>query len=114
MRIEDADGKSLFSYNYNEFIDNINIANAHTLVFRVRLDDRPKKADVLTGGTGGALGRWLFHCHIFHHAGLGMISELVVRSRPAAVPGLRAWALGALALLMAASYWQLRRRSAVR
>ena len=27
---------------------------------------------------GGALGRWVFHCHIFFHAELGMISELVV------------------------------------
>jgi hypothetical protein len=27
---------------------------------------------------GGAYGRWLFHCHIFFHATLGMLSELVV------------------------------------
>ena len=27
---------------------------------------------------GGALGRWLFHCHIFFHHHHGMISELVV------------------------------------
>ncbi len=30
------------------------------------------------GDMGGALGRWLFHCHILHHAGLGMISDLCI------------------------------------
>jgi hypothetical protein len=27
---------------------------------------------------GGAVGRWVFHCHIFFHAVFGMISEFVV------------------------------------
>ncbi len=27
---------------------------------------------------GGAAGRWVFHCHMFIHAHLGLISELVV------------------------------------
>ena len=27
---------------------------------------------------GGAVGRWLYHCHILHHAGLGMIGDLCV------------------------------------
>jgi hypothetical protein len=27
---------------------------------------------------GGALGRWVFHCHIFFHATNGMLSELVI------------------------------------
>lgn len=30
------------------------------------------------GEMGGALGRWLFHCHILHHAGLGMIADLCI------------------------------------
>jgi hypothetical protein len=29
---------------------------------------------------GGAHGRWLFHCHILHHARLGMISDLCIAS----------------------------------
>ncbi len=28
--------------------------------------------------SGGAAGRWVFHCHLFLHAAIGMISELVV------------------------------------
>jgi hypothetical protein len=31
---------------------------------------------------GGALGRWVFHCHIFFHAVFGMISEFVVVPPP--------------------------------
>src|SRR4029453_7490871 len=45
------------------------------LVYRVRIDDRLKE-DFITAG--GALGRWAVHCHIFFHAGLGMISQLVI------------------------------------
>jgi FtsP/CotA-like multicopper oxidase with cupredoxin domain len=29
-------------------------------------------------GDGGALGRWMRHCHILQHAEGGMMSELVV------------------------------------
>jgi FtsP/CotA-like multicopper oxidase with cupredoxin domain len=74
LKIKQA-GNTLFKYRYREFVDTVDIQPGHTLVFLVRLDDRP-----MTDGTssGGALGRWVFHCHIFHHAGLGMISELVV------------------------------------
>ncbi len=69
----------LFTWDHAEFVDNIDVRPGHTLVFRVRLRDRPKLTDVGTGGgRGGAEGRWLFHCHIFTHAGLGMTSELVV------------------------------------
>ena len=75
VRMLDGGGVTINEFNYNEFVDNIDIQNGHTLVFRVRLDDRP----LIDGVTpGGAVGRWVFHCHIFHHAGQGMISELVV------------------------------------
>jgi FtsP/CotA-like multicopper oxidase with cupredoxin domain len=59
----------------HEFRDNVDIPPGYTLRFRVQITDRP-----LPDGTtsGGALGRWLFHCHIFFHATLGMLSELVV------------------------------------
>ena len=59
---------------YREFRDNVDVPSSQTLTFRVRLDDRAL-ADEATAG--GALGRWLFHCHIFFHAHQGMISELV-------------------------------------
>lgn len=75
VRMEHSAGNVVRTYDYNEFVDTLDIPAEHTLVFRVRLDDRP----MMDGSTpGGALGRWLFHCHIFFHAALGMISELVV------------------------------------
>jgi len=58
-----------------EFADTVDVPPGRTLVFKVRLDDRPTRG---LAPTGGAAGRWLFHCHILHHAALGMISELVV------------------------------------
>ncbi len=76
----------LYEFPYNEFIDNMNIQNGQQLVFRVRLEDREVICDDVVNpylcadnplGTG-AVGRWVFHCHIFSHAALGMISELVV------------------------------------
>jgi PKD repeat protein/FtsP/CotA-like multicopper oxidase with cupredoxin domain len=82
---------TLYTYGYDEFVDTIDVYGGQTLVFRVRLDDRPKFCDespsfppgpVLVPcsdcSSGGAIGRWLLHCHIFPHAGLGMISELTV------------------------------------
>jgi len=85
IRVEDRLTEDvLYTYDYAEFTDNLNIQPGHTLVFRVRLDDRSTWGNVMVDGQGGAAGRWLVHCHIFHHAGLGMISELVVID-PAAV-----------------------------
>ena len=78
---------NLFNFPYNEFVDTIDIMPGQALVFRVKLEDRPVIADSATGGpvttavtaaTGGGLGRWLMHCHIFLHGAVGMISELVV------------------------------------
>lgn len=63
-----------FTWPYTEFRDNINIPNGYTLTFKIRIDDRPL-ADGVT--MGGAFGRWMFHCHIFFHAHLGMLGELV-------------------------------------
>ena len=78
---------NLFNYPFNEFVDTIDIYPGEALVFRIKLTDRPILADSATGGpyttavsapTGGNLGRWLMHCHIFLHGTIGMISELVV------------------------------------
>lgn len=73
-----AGSPGYYDLPYNEFVDNFDIPRGQTLRLRVRLEDRPTKADTFAGGLGGAAGRWVFHCHIFSHAGLGMISELVV------------------------------------
>ncbi len=67
-----------YTFPRHEFRDNIDIPKAYTLKYRVRIDDRP----LPNGNPGGALGRWVFHCHIFFHAVFGMISELVVVSQP--------------------------------
>jgi FtsP/CotA-like multicopper oxidase with cupredoxin domain len=68
-------GAGSFAWPYREFRDNLDIPGNYRLTFRVRLDPRPLLDDVTPGG---ALGRWLFHCHIFFHHHQGMISELVV------------------------------------
>ncbi len=75
IRVLDPDREPVLTFDYSEQIDTFDIPSFHSLVFRVRLDDRP-----LMDWTspGGALGRWMFHCHVTYHATLGMISELVV------------------------------------
>ena len=52
----------------------IHIPPHSKLVYRVLLEDRPFS---FISPTGGAVGRWAMHCHIFFHAALGMITELV-------------------------------------
>src|SRR4051794_15500646 len=75
--VKDGGGGPDFTWTYPEFMDNVDIPPGYTLTFRIRLDPRP-----MPDGTtpGGALGRWVFHCHIFFHATNGMLSELVVTS----------------------------------
>ena len=65
----------IYTWPYREFRDNVDVPAGYTLTFRMRVDPRP-----LADGTtsGGELGRWLLHCHIFFHAVNGMIGELVV------------------------------------
>ena len=78
----------LREFDHNEFVDVFDLQRRHSMVFKVRLDDRPMMDGV---SPGGAEGRWLFHCHIFFHAGLGMLSELFVLPavpRPRAMPWL--------------------------
>jgi FtsP/CotA-like multicopper oxidase with cupredoxin domain len=83
-----ADDTVLYDFAYNEFIDVIDLFPGQSIVLRTRLDDRGRITDNrqeagapapnLRFGSGGAAGRWVFHCHIFLHAAVGMISELVV------------------------------------
>jgi FtsP/CotA-like multicopper oxidase with cupredoxin domain len=92
-----ADDVVLYEFDYNEFIDVIDVFGSgaggnpphnQSVVVRMRLDDRPRITDNRQEagapapnqrfGSGGAAGRWVFHCHLFLHAAIGMISELVV------------------------------------
>lgn len=73
--VKTAGGGPDFNWPYKEFRDNVDIPPGYTLNFRIRLDPRPM-ADGTT--PGGALGRWVFHCHIFFHATNGMLGELVI------------------------------------
>ena len=67
-------GAPTFTWPYREFVDEVDIPNGYKLTFRIRTDDRPLEDGVTLGG---ALGRWIFHCHIFFHATHGMLGELV-------------------------------------
>lgn len=89
VRIIDPNDAVAYEFDYNEFQDVIDIPNGgYKVVFRMRLDDRPRITDTRQEGgapapdqffaSGGAAGRWVFHCHLFLHAAIGMISELVV------------------------------------
>jgi FtsP/CotA-like multicopper oxidase with cupredoxin domain len=70
-----AGGGPDYTFAYREFRDTVDVPPGYKLHFRVRLDDRPMDDGVTPGG---AVGRWVFHCHIFFHAVFGMISEFVV------------------------------------
>jgi FtsP/CotA-like multicopper oxidase with cupredoxin domain len=80
IRLEDSLGNVVYQYEHNEFVDTWNVPGTHRLVFRVHLEDR---GAVDGPADGGAIGRWMMHCHIFHHNGVGMMSELVVLPREA-------------------------------
>jgi|GEM_PF-2418362 len=70
-----AVGGNDYEFPDPEYKDILDVPPHYRVIFKVRLFDRPL-ADGLT--PGGALGRWLFHCHILFHASNGMLSELVV------------------------------------
>jgi len=101
------DEPPLYTYDYNEFVDVEVMQPGLALKYRQKMNDRFKIPDEtkytwlqllqtfpfdysapfggegdLFGATsaeaGGGTGRWLFHCHILHHARLGMISDLCI------------------------------------
>ena len=78
VRFERGD-RTIYRFRYPEFVDSVDLPPGVRMVFKVRLADRPLKPGRLPAG--GAIGRWLLHCHIFPHASLGMIAELVVLPR---------------------------------
>jgi hypothetical protein len=67
-----------YTFPRTEYRDNIDVPPGYTLTYRTRIDDRNHP----DGTPGGAIGRWVFHCHIFFHAVFGMISELDVVALP--------------------------------
>lgn len=102
------DEPPLHTFDYNEFIDVEVMQPGVAIKYRMKMNDRFKIPDETKftysqlrdnfpydyhadwGGSGdiqnanadmgGAHGRWLFHCHILHHARLGMISDLCIAS----------------------------------
>jgi FtsP/CotA-like multicopper oxidase with cupredoxin domain len=71
-------GGNTYTFPRAEYRDNIDVPKNATLTYRLRIDDRNKP----DGSTGGAIGRWVLHCHIFFHAVFGMISEMDVVALP--------------------------------
>ncbi|HEX2096149.1 MAG TPA: multicopper oxidase domain-containing protein [Solirubrobacterales bacterium] len=103
------DEPPLHVFDYNEFIDIEVMQPGVAMKYRMKMNDRFKIPDETKftysqlrenfpydyqshwGGsgdledqssaeTGGALGRWLFHCHILHHAEMGMTADLCIAS----------------------------------
>lgn len=86
-------GVKLYTFNYNEFLDTIEVYGGQTYVFSVQLDDHKTFCDSSSGtpptpgpilrpctssATGGALGKWLYHCHIGAHGVIGMMGEIIL------------------------------------
>ena len=44
--VDNADGTTLYEFDYDEFLDTIDVYGGQSFVFRVRLDDRPKICDL--------------------------------------------------------------------
>jgi FtsP/CotA-like multicopper oxidase with cupredoxin domain len=67
---EEADTVTTWPASHTELEDTILLPGETSVFVRVRLDDPV--------GNGGAVGRWMRHCHILQHGEAGMMSELVV------------------------------------
>ena len=77
--VNNTTNTTVLEFGYNEFVDSIDVPPNTSLVYRVRFEDRPFD---FGSPNGGAIGRWAMHCHILFHAGIGMISEFVVKATP--------------------------------
>lgn len=102
----------VYVWDYNEFRDVMTLQPGMALKYRVKMQDRFKIPDNTQyswlqllqkfpydyqapfGGAGdlpqltdaemgGGLGRWLMHCHILHHAGLGMMTDFCIAPKDA-------------------------------
>ena len=68
--VENATGTTVFEFDYNEFVDVVDIPPGHSLVYRVRLDDRPKSDFVTAGASGvGRCTATFFHAGLRHDHG---------------------------------------------
>jgi len=91
--VDNTTGTTLYEFDYNEFLDTIDVYGHQSYVFRTRVDDRPKFCDITPTSPpdsgpvlapcgpnpcGGVVGRWLFHCHIVGHGALGMMGEVTI------------------------------------
>jgi FtsP/CotA-like multicopper oxidase with cupredoxin domain len=103
----------IYTFDYNEFVDVKTLQPGIALKYRVKITDRFKIPDNTEyswlqllqkfpydyqkpfGGAGdmpqltdaemgGGQGRWLMHCHILHHAGLGMMTDFCIAPEGAA------------------------------
>ena len=64
----------------NEFMDTINVPPHTSVFYAFEVGQRPDYGAVAGTSVGdGALGDWVFHCHIFQHGENGMMSFLRVR-----------------------------------
>lgn len=59
-----------YCYDGEDVVDTIDIPEHTSMIACMRIED--------IAGNDGAIGRWMFHCHILQHAEVGMASELVV------------------------------------
>jgi FtsP/CotA-like multicopper oxidase with cupredoxin domain len=67
---EEAGTRTTWPYGPGEFEDTTAIPGETSLLLRMELADPV--------GNGGALGRWMRHCHLLQHGENGMMSELIV------------------------------------
>jgi FtsP/CotA-like multicopper oxidase with cupredoxin domain len=67
---EEAGTVTSWDLGYDEVEDTTLVPGETSLLLRMRLDDPV--------GDGGALGRWMRHCHVFQHGEHGMMSEFIV------------------------------------
>jgi FtsP/CotA-like multicopper oxidase with cupredoxin domain len=69
-RHDEAGVPTRWELGYDEMEDTTVLPGHTSLFIRMRLEDRV--------GDGGALGRWMRHCHIMQHGEAGMMSEFIV------------------------------------
>lgn len=69
---------TLYEWDFTEYVDSIYVPYGHRLTFRMRVEDRMYVGEDGTHVPGGAIGRWLAHCHITKHAHRGMMMNFIV------------------------------------
>ena len=70
--------QTLYSWDFVEYVDSIYVPSHHRLTFRFRAEDRNYIGEDDGVSPNGAVGRWLAHCHVTHHAHRGMMMNFIV------------------------------------